>query len=48
MLLDNIIADIISNEKLNSLAPVFIRCKKLHILLVFITELYLKVPEMLE
>ena len=43
---DDVIADVLSNEKLNSIVTeLFIRGKKLNISLVFITETYFKVPK---
>ena len=43
---DDMIADIISNKKLNSVVTQpFIRGKKINISIVFITQLYFKVPE---
>ena len=43
---DDMIADIISNKKLNSVVTQpFIRSKKINIPIVFITQLYFKVPE---
>ena len=40
------IADMINNKKLNSkVIALFIRGRKLNILLVFITQSYLKVPK---
>ena len=43
---DNVIADIISNKKLNSIiTELCIRGKKLNISLVFITQSYFKVPK---
>ena len=40
------IADMINNKKLNSkVIPLFIRGRKLNILLVFITQSYFKVPK---
>ena len=41
---DDMIADIISNKKLNSIVTeLFIRCTKLNISLVFISQSYFKV-----
>ena len=46
---DDMIADMISNKKLNSIVTdLFIRCRKLNISLVFITQSYFKVLRMLE
>ena len=43
---DDMIADMINNEKLNSIVTeLFIRGRKLNISLVFITQSYFKVPE---
>ena len=43
---DDIIADMIHNEKLNSInSELFIRGRKLNISLVFITQSYFKVPK---
>ena len=43
---DDMIADMISNEKLNSIVTeLFIRCRKLNISLVFISQSYFKVPK---
>ena len=43
---DDMIADMVSNKKLNSIVTeLFIRGKKLNISLVFITQLYFKVPK---
>ena len=43
---DNLIADMIHNKKLNSIATeLFIRGRKLNISLVFITQSYFKVPK---
>ena len=43
---DDMIADMISNKKLNSIVTeLFIRCRKLNISLVFISQSYLKVPK---
>ena len=43
---DNMIADMISNKKLNSVVTeLFIRCRKLNISLVFISQSYFKVPK---
>ena len=43
---DDKIADIINNKKLNSIVTeLFIRDRKLNISLVFITQLYFKVPK---
>ena len=43
---DDMIADMIHNKKLNSIVTeLFIRCRKLNISLVFITESYFKVPK---
>ena len=40
------IADVISNKKLNSIVTeLFIRCRKLNISLVFISQSYFKVPK---
>ena len=40
------IANMISNKKLNSMvAELFIRCRKLNISLVFISQSYFKVPK---
>ena len=46
MVFDDMIADMISNKKLNSIVTeLFIRGRKLNISLVFITQLYFKVPK---
>ena len=43
---DDMIADIINNKKLNSVATeLFLRGRKLNISLVFITQSYFKVPK---
>ena len=43
---DDMIADMISNKKLNSIVTeLFIRCRKLNISLVFIIQSYFKVPK---
>ena len=43
---DDMIADMINNKKLNSLvAELFLRCWKLNISLVFITQSYFKAPK---
>ena len=43
---DDMIADMIRNTKLNSIVTkLFIRCRKLNISLVFITQSYFKVPK---
>ena len=43
---DNMIADMHINKKLNSIVTdLFIRCRKLNISLVFITQSYFKVPK---
>ena len=43
---DNMIADMLSNKKLNSIVTeLFIRGRKLNISLVFITQSYFKVPK---
>ena len=40
------IADMIHNKKLNSIViKLFIRCRKLNISLVFITQSYVKIPK---
>ena len=45
-LLDDMIADMINNKKLNSIVTkLFIRGRKLNISLVFITQSYFKVPK---
>ena len=46
IVLDDMIADLINNKKLNSIVPeLFIRGRKLNIFLVFITQSYFKVPK---
>ena len=46
IVLDDMIADMISNKKLNSIVTeLFIRVRKLNISLVFITQSYFKVPK---
>ena len=46
IIFDDMIADIINNKKLNSIVTdLFIRGRKLHISLVFITQSYFKVPK---
>ena len=46
IVLDDMIADMISNKKLNSIVTkILIRGRKLNISLVFITQSYFKVPE---
>ena len=43
---DDMIADMIKNKKLNSIVTeLYIRGRKLHILIVFITQSYFKVPK---
>ena len=43
---DDMIGDIMSNKKLQAIIKeLFIRCRKLHILLVFITQFYFSVPK---
>ena len=43
---DDMIADMISNKKLNSVVTeLFIRCRKLNIFLVFISQSYFEVPK---
>ena len=43
---DDMIADMINNKQLNSIiTELFIRCRKLNISLVFITQSYFKVPK---
>ena len=42
---DNMIADVLSNKKLNPLTELFIRGKKLNISLVFITQSYFAAPK---
>ena len=43
---DDMIADMINNKKINSIVTeLFIRCRKLTIFLVFITQSYFKVPK---
>ena len=43
---DDMIADILNNIKLNSVVTeLFIRCKKLNVSFVFITQSYFKVPK---
>ena len=43
---DDIIADMITNKKLNSIVTeLFIRCRQLNISLVFISQSYFKVPK---
>ena len=43
---DDMIADMISNKKLNSIVTeLFIRCRKLNASLVFISQSYFKVPK---
>ena len=43
---DDMIADMINNKKLNSIVnELFIRCRKLNISLVFISQSYFKVPK---
>ena len=43
---DDMIADMIRNKKLNSIVTeLFIRCRKLNISLVFISQSYFKVPK---
>ena len=45
MYFDDLIADMTNNKKLNSaVIKLFIRGRKLNIFLVFITQLYFKVP----
>ena len=46
ILFDDMIADMISNKKLNSIVTeLFIRCRKLNIYLLFISQSYFKVPK---
>ena len=46
IVLDDMIADMISNKKLNSIVTdLFIRCRKLNISLVFIIQSYFEVPK---
>ena len=46
LVFDDIIADMINNKKLNSIViELFIRCRKLSISLVFISQSYFKVPK---
>ena len=43
---DDMIVDMIHNKKINSIVTeLFIRCRKLYISLVFITQSYFKVPK---
>ena len=43
---DNMIADMLNNKKLNPIVTeLFIRCRKLNISLVFITQSYFAVPK---
>ena len=43
---DDVIADVVNNKKLNSIVTeLFIRCKKLNISLVFITQSHFRVPK---
>ena len=43
---DDMIADMISNKKLDSIViELFIRCRKLNVSLVFISQSYFKVPK---
>ena len=47
IVIDEVITNMISNKKLNSLATkIFSRDRKLNILLVVITQSYFKVPKM--
>ena len=47
IVIDEVITNMISNKKLNSLTTkIFSRDRKLNILLVVITQSYLKVPKM--
>ena len=46
MVFDDMIADLINNKKLNSVVTeLFIRGRKLNISIIFITQLYFKVPK---
>ena len=46
IVLDNMIADVIKNKKLNSIVTeLFIRGRKINISFVFITQSYFKVPK---
>ena len=46
IIFDNMIADMINNKNLNSIVTeLFLRDRKLNICLVFITQLYFKVPK---
>ena len=46
---DNIIADMINNKKLNSIVTeLFIRCRKINISLVFITQSNFKVSKVVD
>ena len=43
---DNVIADIITNKKFQAIIKkLFIRCQKLNIYLIFITQSYFSVPK---
>ena len=42
---DDIIADIMGNNKFQAIKALFIRCRKLNILLVFVTQFYFSVPK---
>ena len=46
IVLDDMIADIMTNKKFRAIIKdLFIRCRKLNILLVFITQPYFSVPK---
>ena len=46
IIFDDMIADMINNNKLNPIVTeLFIRCRKLNISIVFITQSYFKVPK---
>ena len=46
MIFDDMIADMINNKKINSIVTeLLLRGRKLNISLIFITELYFKVPK---
>ena len=46
IIFDDMIADMLNNNKLNPIvAELFIRCRKLNISIIFITQSYFKVPK---
>ena len=45
IMFDSMIADIMTNKKFQAVEEKFIRCRKLNIFLVFITQSYFSVPK---